>query len=45
MRLGLHLGALSGGIRSRSEHWLAPPSQQFDSLAKSEFRELHIILE
>jgi hypothetical protein len=45
MRLGLHLGALSGGIRSRSEHWLAPPSQSVDSAAKSEYRKLHIILE
>jgi hypothetical protein len=30
MHLGLHLGALSGGIRSRSEHQLARPSQSVD---------------
>src|SRR6267378_26626 len=30
MRRGLHLGALWGGIRLSSEHWLARPSQSVD---------------
>jgi hypothetical protein len=46
MRLGLHLGALWGGIRIAQRALAGAANRnRLISVAKSEYRKLHIILE